>query len=65
MIDRTSLSGRFDVELTFARGLVATADDPCIDIFTAVSHQLGLKLEPGRHRMPVIVIESVNRPTPN
>ena len=39
---------------------------PYISIFDAVDKQLGLKLEPGKHPMPVLVIDRVNRiPTEN
>lgn len=34
-------------------------------IFTAIQEQLGLKLERTRGLVDVLVIESVDRPTPN
>jgi uncharacterized protein (TIGR03435 family) len=34
-------------------------------LFTALREQLGLKLEPAERPMEVIVIDSVDRPTPN
>jgi uncharacterized protein (TIGR03435 family) len=66
MVDRTGLSGFFDFELTYAtRGLSVTGGDSGLDVFGAVRQQLGLKLEPGRAPFEVIVIDSVERPTPD
>jgi uncharacterized protein (TIGR03435 family) len=39
----------------------APSDAP--SIFTAVREQLGLRLEPGKARVPVLVIDSVEAPT--
>jgi uncharacterized protein (TIGR03435 family) len=65
LIDRTGLSGQFDFEFAYRRGLAANADDPSVDLFTAVRQQLGLKLDAGRAPYDVVVVESVSRPTPN
>jgi len=66
LVDRTGLSGRFDFDLTYGRGLSADLADSAVDdIFTAVRQQLGLKLEPGRVPMEVLVVDSVSRPTPD
>ena len=71
VIDRTGLTGGFDVDLQWAATEVDSAaggnpspsDGP--SIFTAVQEQLGLKLESGRDRFEVLVIDHVERPTPN
>ena len=65
VIDQTGLTGKFDFELAFRRGLSADPNDPQTDIFTAVRQQLGLKLEPGRMPFEVGVIERIERPTPD
>jgi len=65
LIDRTALSGAFDFELTYARGLSVSPDDSSVDIYAAVRQQLGLKLEPGRAPLEVTVIDSVSKPTEN
>jgi uncharacterized protein (TIGR03435 family) len=52
VFDRTGLEGRYDFELTWG-------DD--VSIFTAVSEQLGLKLQADRAPTDVVVIDSVER----
>ena len=64
IVDTTGLSGNWDLEIRFATpGQNADADNP--SLFTAVEEQLGLKLEPGRARVDVIVIDHLERPTPD
>jgi uncharacterized protein (TIGR03435 family) len=73
VVDRTGLTGLWDFTLTYAReepstlppaGDVPTAPDPgAPSIFTALQDQLGLKLEPTKGPMDVLVIDSVDRPT--
>jgi uncharacterized protein (TIGR03435 family) len=69
VLDRTGLSGRWDIELQFAcsAGLQAAQDQPNApaSVFTALQEQLGLKLEPRKERIEVLVIDSVARPTGN
>ena len=54
LIDRTGLPGAFDFELRFTQETFATA----------VLQQLGLTLEPIRYPIQYLVIDSVQRPTP-
>ena len=68
VIDRTGLSGAFDIKLKFLPSTVAV--DPNADahgslITTAVQEQLGLKLEKQIGPLPVIVIDAAKRPDPN
>jgi uncharacterized protein (TIGR03435 family) len=69
VVDRTGLSGTFDFELRYAPDSVrATAADPTQllpDVFTALQEQLGLKLEPQRGPVEYLVIERIERPTPD
>jgi len=68
VIDRTGLTGSWDFELTFAvqgraAGPDAAAADPnTSDFFTALQEQLGMKLEPTKGPVEVLVIDSVDRP---
>lgn len=60
VVDRTGLTGRFDIELEWSADQIAT-DRP--SIFTAVQEQLGLKLESTRGPVDVLVIDHIDRPT--
>ena len=63
VIDKSGLTGNFEWQLTFAPPYMRSSQEP--SIFTAVSEQLGLKLEPRVVSMEVNVIDSVAMPTPN
>jgi len=60
--DRSGLTGEYDLTLSWSRG---TSDVERPSIFTALQEQLRLKLEPMRGLVDVLVIESMERPTPN
>jgi uncharacterized protein (TIGR03435 family) len=72
IIDKTGLTGTFDIELHWMPdrprpGPVGAVSTPIeiLNIFTAVQEQLGLKLEAQRRPYRVLVIDSVERPSPN
>ena len=78
VIDQTGLQGNFKIELNWAtiptQSLAALAAAPASEplpsregpsLFFAVQEQLGLKLEPTIASLSVVVIDSVDRPTPN
>jgi uncharacterized protein (TIGR03435 family) len=73
VIDKTGLKGDFDWTLEWGADPSTRSDDPDrsrIDvpgpsIFTALQEQLGLKLEASRGPVEVLVIDSVERPTPD
>lgn len=62
VVDRTDLKGGFDIDLEWSPDQTAS-DKP--SIFTAVQEQLGLKLESTKAPVPVIVIDHVEKPTPD
>ena len=60
--DRSGLTGEYDLTLSWSRD---SNDVQRPSIFTAIQEQLGLKLERTRGLVEVLVIDSVERPTPN
>jgi uncharacterized protein (TIGR03435 family) len=75
VVDRTGLTGNWDFELTYAAesspgalppGAPPPPPDPdAPDLFTAVREQLGLKLDSTKGPVDVLVIDSLDRPTPD
>ena len=74
IVDRTGLDGRYDIDLKWtpepapqarAGGEPAASDPNAVSIFTALQEQLGLKLDSTRETVDVIVIDTLERPTPN
>ena len=66
VLDKTGLSGQFDVDLKWTPSLGADAPaGDTVSIFTAVQEQLGLKLENGTAPLDVLVIDRIERPSEN
>lgn len=66
VIDKTGLTGVFDLHLEFARDDAAVDDaDAAPSIFTAVEAQLGLKLQPANGPVQYVVIDRVQHPSEN
>lgn len=63
VVDRTGLSGNWAFELTYAAEPSPDSDAP--SLFTAIQEQLGLKLEPATGPVDVLVVDRVQRPTPD
>jgi uncharacterized protein (TIGR03435 family) len=64
IVNKTGLEGGYDFTLEYAaEGADPTDSHP--SIFTAFEEQLGLKLEPARGPVDVIVIDHIERPTAN
>ena len=63
VVDRTGLSGSYDLELQWSPD--PTADTAGPSIFTAIQEQLGLKLESQRAPIEVLVIDRLELPTPD
>ena len=71
VVDKTGLPGYYDLNMTFAQDSLPTApaapaeaapDGAAPSLFTAMQEQLGLKLEPGRAPISVLVIDRAQRP---
>jgi uncharacterized protein (TIGR03435 family) len=66
--DKTGLTGKYDFVLQYSRTLPGTSSrDPNAwpPLVTALPEQLGLKLEPYKGPMDVLVIEHIEKPSPN
>jgi uncharacterized protein (TIGR03435 family) len=71
VVDRTGLTGNFDVNLRFTPeripedpgGAFPRPDPEGASLFTAVQEQLGLKLESQRGPVDVLVIDRADKPT--
>ena len=75
-VDRTHLDGPFDDELNWTLDQFVNggprgpqneraADVNGSSLFTAVQEQLGLRLEPQRGAVSVLVIDRIEHPTPD
>ena len=76
VIDRTGLAGRYDLHMEFTPEFVDSPNrdgsqvanpnaDSGPNLFTALIEQAGLKLQAERGQVPFIVIDHVERPTPD
>jgi bla regulator protein blaR1 len=79
IIDKTGLKGRYDIKLQYRPEMGQTgvrvegesspfapeSSFPLPSIFTAIQEQLGLKLEPTKEQVEVVVIDSIQKPAEN
>jgi uncharacterized protein (TIGR03435 family) len=66
VLDMTGLTGVYDITLDYAHDDSAAADNgPGPSIFTALQEQLGLKLEPRKGPVEVLVVDRAERPSQN
>ncbi len=63
VLDKTGLKGYYEFELKWAPLGATDSTDP--DLFAAIQEQLGLKLEPSRGPVEVMVIDHAEKPTDN
>jgi bla regulator protein blaR1 len=66
--DRTGLTGRYDFTLEYAPGFLEPGDavsTPGPSLFTALTEQLGLTLRSEMLVVPVLVIDTVEKPSPD
>ena len=66
LIDKTGLQGLYDVTLQWSpEPAQSTRPSDFPSLFTAVQEQLGLKLQATKAPVEVLVIDHVERPTPD
>jgi uncharacterized protein (TIGR03435 family) len=68
VIDKTGLTGLYSFTLNWSpqRLNAASSPDPTgPSLFSALREQLGLRLEPAKAPVPIVVIDAVSPPTPN
>ena len=69
VFDKTGMEGNFDILLMFdvygIRGQTAPAGYDQPSVYSALQQQLGLRLEQQKTSMPVIVVDSIQRPSEN
>jgi uncharacterized protein (TIGR03435 family) len=72
VIDKTGLTAKYDFALawqpdsaTFAIDSPASSDSPALSIFTAIQESLGLRLQPARAPVGIVVIDQVEKPSEN
>ncbi len=67
VIDRTGLTGAYDIHLEWSGDEVAAAPDSGSrpSIFSAVQEQLGLRLEPGKGPVEMLVVDGAEKASPN
>ena len=66
VVDLTNIRGVFDFNLDYAPDDVAPSDDGLApSIFTALQEQLGLRLDPRRNPVEVVVIDHAQKPSQN
>ncbi len=64
VVDRTGIPGNYDFSLSYARD--GDTDSSLPSFFTALQEQFGLKLEPAKAPLEIVVIDHVERvPTDN
>ena len=62
VIDKTGLTGEYDIDLAWAPD---NQPDAGPSIFSALQDELGLKLEPAKAALDVVVIDHLERPSEN
>jgi uncharacterized protein (TIGR03435 family) len=68
VINRTGLTGFYALTLRWSPPRAPNSDAPVDDtpeFFTAIQEQLGLKVQPETMKMPVFIVDSIERPSEN
>jgi uncharacterized protein (TIGR03435 family) len=63
VLDKTGIKGRYSIDLDWSED--NDPDDDAPSIFTAIREQLGLRLQPQKASVPVLIIDHVEMPSAN
>jgi len=63
VLNRTGLTGHYDIEFEWSEDDDQDADVPTL--FTAIQEQLGLRLESTRAAVEVVVVDHIELPSEN
>jgi uncharacterized protein (TIGR03435 family) len=64
-VDKTGLTGTYDYKLEWGDDTAAGADSGVTSVFTAFQEQLGLKLEPTKAPVEVLMVDHAEKPSEN
>ena len=65
VIDKTGLTGLYEYSVTYSLMTTTSQDDQAPPLVTALLEQLGLRLQPVKVPLPVVVIDHIERPSEN
>ncbi len=65
VVDRTNLSGTYDLALKWSSDDAPATDDSAPSLFTAIEEQLGLRLESAKEPVAVLVIDHIQPASAN
>jgi bla regulator protein BlaR1 len=65
VLDRTNLTGMYEIDLKWTPGLPAADDLTGPSLTTAIEEQLGLKLQSGKGPVSMLMVEHIERPSEN
>jgi uncharacterized protein (TIGR03435 family) len=65
VIDKTGLTGAYDYKLEWGDDTAIAADPSVASVFSAFEEQLGLKLEPTKAPVQVLIVDRAEKPSDN
>jgi len=65
VIDKTGLTGTYDYKLEWGDDTAADADSGTVSVYTAFLEQLGLRLQPTRAPVQVLIVDHAEKPSEN
>jgi uncharacterized protein (TIGR03435 family) len=65
VIDKTGLTGTYDYKLEWGDDAATDADAGTVSVFTAFQEQLGLRLQPTRAPVQVLIVDHAEKPSEN